>query len=181
MVKVWHAKEAVVKLDLAGNVAVTTAAALDTFFGSTATSVQGSMKDITITEPMSDMEKLDFLGSDGLVMGSFQNAEIEEKPATLAEVSGTLILPGDEVTESLIYSAATSISTTHDRYRAGLATIRKLALLLNLDDGTDAVNFVFDNMIATQKDTKVTGSDGHFEISFTGKCLPSDFFIEFKR
>lgn len=169
--KVWFAKEAVVKIDLASNVTITTAAALDTFFGS-ATAIEGIMKDITITEPLPDVEKLDFHGTD---TGGYQNAELEDKPAIMAEISGTLILPGDEVIEKFLYDAGTAISTTHTRYSPGLAAIRPLALLLNLDDSTDECNYAITNARATARETSSTGADGHFETTFTLKCLPRDF------
>ena len=106
MAKVWFAKEAVVKIDLAANVTITTAALLDSFF-SGATAIEGVMKDITITEPFIDVDKIDLHGTDG---SGFQNGELEEKPAALCEISGTLILPGDEVIESFLYDAGTAVS-----------------------------------------------------------------------
>ena len=136
MAEIWHAKQAVVKMDLASNVTVTTAAALDTFF-SGGSAITGKMKDITITEPTPDMEKIDLLGED---TDAFQNAEAEEKPPVNAEITGTLVLDGDELIENFFYDAGTSIAGTHTRFRNGKAAVRKIAILLNLDDGTDEVN-----------------------------------------
>lgn len=175
--KIWHAKEAVVKIQLASATTITTSAALDTFFSS-GTAIAGVMKDISITEPMGDVDKLDLLGQD---TNGFQNAELEEKPAGMVEVTGTLILPGDEGIEPFIYSVGSAINGTHTRYTAGYATRRKLALLLNLDDGTDEVNYAGNNMLPTARDSKVTGADGHFETTITLKCLPRDWYgPEFK-
>ena len=170
-VKVWKAAESVIKIDQAADVTLSASTVLDTAFAS-GTAIQGVMKDITVTEPIGDVEKIDLLGSD---TDGFQNAEIEEKPAGLVEIQGTAILPGDEVVESIIYGTGTS-ATTHTTYRAGKAVTEKLALLLNLDDGTDEVSYAGTNMRVTAKDVKVTGPDGHYEITFTFKCLPRDFY-----
>jgi len=172
---IWHARDAVVKL--ASSVTITTAAALDTFF-SAGTAIEGTMKDITLTEPASDVEKIDLLGEDA---NTFQNAEGEEKPYSMAELTGTLLLPGDEVIEDLIYPTGTAVGGTHTRYRPGQGTRKTPALLLNLDDGTDEVSFALDNCWLTAKEDSVTGADGHFEMSVTFKCLPRDFYgPEFK-
>lgn len=177
MANIWFAKNAVVKIDLSSNVTITGAAALDTFF-SGGSAITGQMKDISITEPKGDMDKIDLLGTDA---SGYQNAEAEEKPAVNGEVSGTLILDGDEVLESFFYDAGSAVAGTHTRYSPGLATVRKISMLLNLDDGTDEVNIALDNAYPTAKDMKVTGADGHFEITFTAKCLPRDFYgPEFK-
>ena len=170
MAKVWFAKETVCKVDLASNVTITDSAALDSFF-STATAIEAVMKDVSITEPMSKAEKIDLQGTD---TNDFQNAEMEEKPSNNAEISGTLILTGDETVETFFYDAGTAVAGTHTRYRAGKATVRKLAFLLNLDDGTDEVSYALTNVHITDKDTKITGADVHYEITFTGVCLPRD-------
>ena len=173
--KVWHAREAVIKL--AASTTITTAAALDTFF-SGGTAVEGVMKDITVTEPASDVEKIDLLGEDS---DTFQNAEGEEKPFGMVEISGTAILPGDEVIETFIYPTGTAIGGTHTRYRPGQGTRKKPSFLLNLDDSTDEVNYAGENCWLTAKDVKVTGADGHLEVTLTLKCLPRDWYgPEFK-
>ena len=54
-------------------------------------------------------------------------------------------------------------------------------MLLNLDDSTDEVNYAGTNMNVSAKDVKVTGADGHFEISMTFKCFARDWYgPEFK-
>jgi hypothetical protein len=177
--KVWFAKNAVIKLGLAANNTSvgSTASLLDAQFG-TATTITGIMKDIQVTEPMGDVDMLNFLGTDS---NGFQNAELEEKPAGIVEIQGTMILPGDEVVEDLIYDAATTIASTHSRYRAGKASKRSVCLLLNLDDSTDEVNYAGTNMLVAARGVKVTGADGHFEANVTFKCLPRDWYgPEFK-
>jgi len=178
MTKVWHAKEAVIKVDLNSAITITTAGALDTFFTGTVTgkTITGVMKDITITEPSIDVEKIDLMGN----TSSFQNAELEEKPASMVEVSGTAILPGDEVSESVFYPTVDGPSG-FTRYQPGQSSITKVALLLNLDDSTDEVSYAGVNMVVSARESKVTGPDGHFEVTWTLKCLPKDWFgPEFK-
>ena len=136
MAEIWFASDTVFKLDLASNVTITGAAALDTFFSS-ATAIEGKTKDVTITEPMRDAAKIDLQGTDS---GGYQNAEMEEKQGDNAQIEGTLILDGDELVESFFYDAGTAVAGTHTRYKAGLAAIRKLAFLVNLDDSTDEAN-----------------------------------------
>jgi len=172
--KIWHAREAVIKVD--ANPTITTAAALDTFFSGTA--ITGIIKDVTLKMPSSDVEKIDLHGEDS---GSFQNAELEEKPYGMAELSGTAVLPGDEIVEILFFPTGTTISTTHTRYRPGTGTRKTPSILINLDDGTDEVSYALDNCFVTVDEVKTTGADGHWEFTFTAKCLPRDFYgPEFK-
>ena len=175
MTKVWKAREAVIKF--AASTSIDGTAVLDSFF-SGGTAVEGVIKDLTITEPQSEVDQIDFLGED---TNGFQNVEGEEKPYGMVEVSGTAILPGDEVLETFFYPAGTTIATTHTRYRSGTGTRPRPSILLNLDDGTDEVSFAGESFWITAKDTKIAGADGHFEVTFTAKCLPRDFYgPEFK-
>jgi len=173
----WFPKNTVVKIDLASNVTITTAAALDTFF-SGSTAIQGTMKESSGTEPVADADKIDLHGTDA---NGFQNQELEEKTPPLTELEFTLILTKDENIEAFIYDAGTAIAGTHTRYRAGKATLRPLAVLFNLDDGTDEINWAGTNMLATAKDFKPTAADGHWEVTFGVKCLAKDWYgPEFK-
>lgn len=175
--KVWSACEAVIKIDSAADVTITESAALDTFFSS-GTAIEGIAKDISVTEPIGDADKIDLLGAD---TNGFQNAELEKKPAGLVEISMTAILPGDEVAMAELFGAGTAIDTTHTRYTVGKCSKTSIALLINLDDGTDEVNYAGTNLYVTAHDVKVTGADGHFEVSMTLKGLPRDWYgPEFK-
>lgn len=172
--KVWFPKESTIKLDLASNVTITSAAALDTFF-SGGTAIEGTVKDITFTESVGDVEQLNFHGSTSREDGvSFQNAEFEEKPPGLGEVGVTAILSDTGL--GFIYDNSVAISSTHTRHTSGGSTRVKKAVLLNLTDGSDEMNIAADNAILTAKDTKSTGSDGHFEVTFTIKALPRDWY-----
>lgn len=169
-VKVWKAREGEIKM--AADPTITTAAVLDSFF-SGGTTISGIIKDVSVTEPASDVDQIDLVGEDA---SGFQNAEGDEKPYRMGEISGTAILPGDEVMEDLIYPTGTAIAGTHTRYRPGTGTRKRPAFLVNLDDGTDEVSFVLDNCWLTEKGDKITGADGHWEFTFTAKCLPRDFY-----
>ena len=170
MTKVFFPKEGTIKMDASASVSLTAATVLDTAFAS-ATNVTGQFKDISINLPVGDVEKIDLIGT----TTSFQNAELEEKPAGLCEISGTIIIPGDELMESEIFGNGTSASGTHTTYQSGLATRTKIAILLNCDDGTDEVNFAVTNAVVTEYNPSMS-SDGHLEASVTFKCLPKDAF-----
>ena len=157
-------------MDAIASVSLTAATVLDTAFAS-ATNVTGQFKDISINLPVGDVEKIDLIGT----TTSFQNAELEEKPAGLCEISGTIIIPGDELMESEIFGTGTSAGGTHTTYQTGLATRTKIAILLNADDGTDEVNFAVTNAVVTEYNPSMS-SDGHLEASVTFKCLPKDAF-----
>lgn len=177
MANVWFAKDTVCKVDLASNVTITTSAVLDSFFSS-GTAIEAVMKNVTITEPMRGSNPINLQGTDA---DGFQNAQMEETPGDgVAEIEGTLILKGDETVEAFFYDAGTTVAGTHTRYRAGLAAIRQLAFMVNLDDSSDELTVTMDNVFIDEKDITISGADGHYEINFSGKCLPRDFHAEFK-
>jgi len=191
----WKAQQGTVKVDLASNVTITTAAALDTFFGGTATTLSAYMKDITIVIPEGDIEQLNLMGFDS---AGLQNSELDQKAYGLAEISGTMILGHDELllgdvgstNEHLFFGTGTDIpsaGTTHTRYQAGkllasgLPARPESAWLLNLDDGTDEVNIVLDNAFVTKfGDVVLSDGDSHFEVAVTVKARANDFYMEFK-
>ena len=177
MAKVWKARETTVKIDEAADVTITELAALDTFFSS-GTAIEGKMKNVTIVVPEGDVEKIDLLGVD---TNSFQNAELDDKTFGLAEISGTLLVDSGEVLETFAYGTGTAISTTHTRYQAGDGNRPDVAILVNLDDGTFAVNIVLDNARITKLgDIRLDAPDGHWEVDYTAKCLPRDYYEEYK-
>lgn len=176
--KVWFAREASIKMALASAITISSTTALGVQFGSgTATAIAGIMKDITVTESVSEVDQIDLLGEDA---NGFQNVEGEEKPYGMVEVAGTMILPGDEVIETYIYDSSTT-SVGYTRYRQGNGTRKRVALLIDLSDGTDEVAYAGTNGWLTAKEVKVTGADGHFEATGTFKFLPRDWYgPEFK-
>lgn len=157
-------------------VSITDSAALDTFF-SGGTDFSGTIKDFTITPPEGDVEVTSFAGE---TADGFQNQRYDEKAYTDATIEGTMIVDNVEHLEQLAGGDGTSISTTHTRWQFGDGNrVDVGALLVNLDNGDDEVNVVLDNIIITQiGDITMTGTDGHWEMSFTGKCLAEDFYFE---
>ena len=197
----WRAPHAEVKIDLASNVTIAASAALDTFFGSTATTISAYMKNISVVVPEGDVEQINFLG----VTSSFQNSNLDQKPFGMGEVSGTLILKrptsADTYTEMLIDTPAAgnpthlffgegtdipAAGTTHRRYQAGSITTGDFdrpesAWLINITDGTEETNIVLDNAFVTKYgEVKIDGADGHWEVDVNVKCKNSDFYMEWK-
>jgi|TARA_Y100000310_G_C20380399_1_gene667818 hypothetical protein len=170
MTKVFFPKEGTIKIDATGDVSLSASTVLDTAFAS-ATTITGQFKDFSATAPTGDVDKIDLIGT----TSSFQNAELQENPAPLGEFSGTIIIPGDELMEGEIFGSGTAAGGTHTGYQPGLATRTKLAVLFNVDDGTDEVNFAIGDALITEY-SPTMGSDNHLEASVTFKCLPKDFY-----
>jgi len=174
MGKIWKAREVTVLFK--SSVTITTAAALDTFFGSS-TDITADLKEVTLKEPGYSPEMINELGE---AASGHQNADWDEKTYDAATIKGTLVMRGDEQLETLIYGAGTAISTTHHRYRPGDGNRLTPAILVRFDDSTDEVNFVFDNAHVKLGERKQT-ADGHAEYDFEATSLPADFYgPEFK-
>jgi len=171
MVNIFFAKEATVKIDATADVTISASTVLDTAFAA-ATAMTTQMKDVSIDGKMVTANMINLLGT----TSSFQNQEIEEVPPEMVEISGTLILPGDEVSEAELFGTGTAAGGTHTTYRMGKATVTKIAMLVNVDDGTDEVNFAGNLGIITEYAVKATGADGHFEVSFKAAFLPVNFY-----
>jgi hypothetical protein len=171
MVNIFFTKEATLKVDAAGDVSISASTVLDTAFASS-TAFTTQAKDVSIDTKPVTAAIIHLLGT----TSSFQNQEIEEKPPELVEISGTAVVPGDEVMELEIFGSGTSAGGTHTTYQIGKATTTKLAVLINADDGTDEVNYAGTNMLLIEYSPKTTGADGHFEFSFKFTCLARDFY-----
>mgnify|MGYP003131579370 CR=1 FL=1 len=177
MAKVWHAREAVIRIDASADIAIPAGAALDTVFGG-GTVITADLKGVEITEPEMAVDKIDLIGIDG---NSFQNAEVELKPAGMAKISGTFLLRGDETGFELEgYETSGAIGGTHTRYQRDGGTRKTPSFLVNLDDSTDEVNIVLHECYVTSFERKLTGADGHWEVTFEAMCLPKNFYVEFK-
>jgi len=171
MVTIFEAKRGTIKIDAAADITISASTVLDTAFAS-ATAITGQVKSIDIDTGVPDVEPVDLIGT----TSSFQNMELEEKPAKIVTVSLTVVLPGDEVSESEIFGSGTAAGGTHTTYRTGLATRTKLAWMYNLDDGTDEVNFAGTNARLAEEWTLKHTADGHAEVTFKLKCKPTDFY-----
>lgn len=176
----YHARNASAKysttaLTVSTTSTLATAASASTLF----TSV---LKDVTIVPPEGAVEKVDFLGE----TSGFQNALFEEKSYAAASISGTMVLSDAESVEILFGGTGTQIATnTYTRYQYGDSTTGKTrnkigAVFVGLSNGTNVMNFLLNNVMITKLgDVKPTGTDGHWERSFEGMCLPADYYEEF--
>lgn len=179
MVKVWRARETTVRITTALS-SVETTSALDAQVSTT--DFQGYLKNVTIAIPEGSVDKIDLLGE----TNGFQNAELDEKPYGLATISGTLVHPGDEVLETYYGgSSGTAVTGGYTRYQYGDSTATKtrqdVAILVNLDDGSQETNHLLNNAKITKLgDVTISGADSHWEQSFEAVCLPKDYYVEYK-
>jgi len=157
------------------------------FSAASAVAVTARMKNVTVSLPEGDVEIVQLLGE----TNSFQNAEIDEKPFGIAELSGTFIMKEDEFlfdnSKHLFFGSATAVGGTHSRYQPGKtdgsgAFARPTSSwLIKLDDGTDELMIVLHNATITKLgDIKLDSADGHWEFDVTVKCLPQDCYMEWK-
>jgi len=174
MGKIWQAREAVVKIDLASNVTIGTSAALDTFFSS-GTAMQGDLKEVSISGSEGAVEQIDLIGED---TNSFQNADKDKKPFGMVELTGKLVLRGDETIETFAYGTSVAVNGTHTRYQPGIR--QEVSVLINNDDATNEYSAVLDNADVTKMGDLALNADGHWERDFSITCLARDFYEEFK-
>lgn len=173
---IWFPRDSTIKIDATGDVTISNATVLDTAFAS-ATEVTAGQKGIIITPGMHSVEIIHLMGVTAQDTTEYQNAEMEEKPPGLVKIAGSIVHQKDESGYDLeIFGTGTAAGGTHTTYEPGKAAPTKCAMLLNLDDGTDEVNYAARNLVFTQYEVSSTGADGHFEISFEAYCLPKDFF-----
>jgi len=199
----WKPKDvAAVKVALSSTITITAAAALDTFFtGTTETydQLQAYMKDITVAVPEGSIELMNFLGVDSNYV---QNTALDEKPYTLAGISGTITIPKTnaggvtsndsdiETVEKFFFGDSTDIPTsspTHLRYQpAKLSSTgrKEISILVTFNNGQSGdnereINVVLDKAKITKLgDIKMTGADGNLEVEFNAVCRPNDFMYE---
>lgn len=171
MVQILWAKNGTFKMDAAADVTLSATTVLDTAFAS-ATAVTGQFKDLSVDAMNNDPDIIHLVGT----TSDFQNAEIDEKPPGLFTISGTLVLPGDEVMEAEALGSGSAAGGTHTTYRLGKASLTKVAFLINIDNSSEEVNFASTNSIVSKYSPKLGGADGHWEVDFELKCLPRDFY-----
>ena len=191
MVKVWQARECVIKIsDAIADASIDTSTLLDTEVAAAngVATITSNVKNVTISVPEGSVEKIDLLGESNSAAGDnndFQNAELDIKPWGMATITGTIVQPGDEVFETWALGAGTAIAATHHRYQYGGVAASKVrkecALLVNLDDATDEVNILLNHAYITKLgDKTISGADSHWEQSFEAVCLPKDYYEEYK-
>jgi len=162
------------------------------------------VKNLTITPPMSEVEKIDFWGSDALdtigsgvpVTGTFQHQALNEKSWTEAKMSGTAVFSHDELGSTTpagdsweVLFCGNGIDVADDpaftRYAYGdmnTASGQRLRvgnLIAIWNNGSGISNCGMANVIVTKMgDIKLTGADGHWEFDFEAVCLARDFALE---
>lgn len=138
----------------------------------------GIFKEVSVTGPEGDVSLTNYLGEDA---NGFQNADFEESAFSEAEITGTMVVDNEEILADIAFGSGTA-GTSHTLHQVGDGSRPTTgAILVNLDNGTDEASVVLNNIIVTQaNEISVTGSDGHWEMSFTAKCLPKDYYFEVK-
>jgi hypothetical protein len=172
MGKIWQAREVAVKIDTAANITVTQATALNTFF-SASTALEGSLKEVSCSGSEGDVEQIDLLGED---TNSFQNADKDKKPFGMVELTGKLVLRGDETIESFAFGTSLAVSS-FTRYQPGIR--QEVSVLVDNSDGTDRMSIVLDNADVTKMGDLALSADGHWERDFAVKCLARDYYEEY--
>lgn len=178
MVNVIHARNTEIKIGDALS-SVSTDSTLDDQM--TGTSITAYFKEVTITYPEMEVNKIDLLGKDS---EGFQNVALEKKPAGLGSISGTLVYYDDEVFENYLAGNGEQVPSgtpTHTRYRIGVDENREPCAILIQLQGQKEKNILFNNFIITKLgDVKTTGADGHYEVEIKGVSLPKDVYVEFE-
>lgn len=136
----------------------------------TATVVSTYMKDVTVTPPELEQDKIDTLGQNS---NGFQNAFVNENPAGMATLSATLIMQGTELFEDALTPINDGTSFTSYGYASSLSGTK--SLVVNFDDGTDKINIALKNAYIKVGDRKPSGTDGHWEQDIEAKCLPENY------
>ena len=162
------------------------------------------VKNITVSPPMSEVEKIDLWGSDSLdtigsgvpVSGTFQHQALNEKSWSEARVTGTAVLSHDELGETtpagdswqVLFSGngldvADNPAFTRYVYGDMNTTSQQRLRVGNLifvwNNGSGIANASMANVIVQKMgDIKLTGVDGHWEFDFEAVCLAKDFAME---
>lgn len=181
--KVWRARETKALIADASEVTISASSDLYTTVDGAASkfAFEGLMKNVTVTEPEGDAEKVDLLGVDA---NSFQNAELDLKPYGVATLTGTLLHQSQYAANGLLEEwagSATTVATSYHRYQLGNNTRTPCTIVVQLSDGTKEANIALDNAIITKLgDRKIGAADGHWEQEIKVVCLPRDYYVEYK-
>lgn len=170
----FHARKAVVKI--AADITIPAADSFEPAF-SGGTAIEGYMKDVSITPPEGAVEMEAMLGEG---TSGHQHAMFNESAYEPAEVSGTLVVPEEDLLHEMVYGAGDSAGT-HTQWRPGDGSRpTDYAVLVKLDNGVDEYEILLNNVVANFGDVSLTGADGHFEVEFTATCLPVDYYERYK-
>ncbi len=162
------------------------------------------VKNLTLTPPMSEVEKIDLWGSDSLdaigagvpATGTFQHQALAEKSWTEAKVTGTAVFSHDELGSTTPDGNSFEVMFSNSgldvadippftRYTYGdMVTGGKLRILVGnlifvFNNGVGISNVAMANVVVTKMgDIKATGADGHWEFDFEAVCLAKDYVLE---
>jgi hypothetical protein len=161
------------------------------------------LKDITVTFPEYEYEKIDCIGNTaqtvganaqtlgtatGVVAGNFQNQAVQATSVGMWMVKGTQVMTGDEQVQDIIgLPAGQAITGGYTRYAIGKMetsgadnrqTVSSYRLYLN--NGSEEATVVVTNVYVKLGEIKPTGADGHWEREFELMCLAKDGALEFK-
>lgn len=176
----FHAKRASFKYRLTPLTVGLTSSLAEQFTSST--TITGTIKDLSITPPVGDVEQENFLGSDA---NGFQHARFNESAFESAEISGTLTVEGFGTLHELfggdgVELSGTALTDEYERYQYGNDSRKVGAILVELNNGKEYAAFLLNNLVITSVgDISPTDTDGHWEMEFEGKCLPKDYHEEF--
>lgn len=173
----------------ASAVTVTDSATILSLF-TASTDIYNKAKNIVITPPMGEIEKIDMIGETASTLEptlTFQNNLVEEKSWTFARISGTLMLDGncdEDIFDLMITGAGVSEPTTFKRHQYGASDSGNTrvvgSIMVHFPMGaTTLKSILFNNFYLTKLgDIKSTGSDGHLERDFEGTCTPDNYLEE---
>ena len=162
------------------------------------------VKNMVLTPPMGEVEKIDLWGSDSLdtigsgvpVTGTFQHQCLVEKSWTEAKVTFTLVFSHDEAgittpngnsLETLFHNAGIDVAdspaftkyTYGDLLSTGVPRLLVGNLIFVWNNGAGIKNCAMAAVIVTKMgDVKPTGADGHWEQDCEAVCLAQDFAME---
>jgi len=164
-----------------------------------------SVKNVTVTPPKLEFNKIDCMGNlqqtiganaetvgtaTGLTPGYWQCQALIPTSVTETKVTGTLVLVGDEqFIDSLGLGTSQAITDTpaFTRYAVGDLTTGKAyaqtfigSTRWYLNNGSEALNLLMTNAKVTIGEIKTTGADGHWEVDFECIGLAHNWAIEFK-
>ena len=194
-----HARNAVLHADISA-ITFASATSLDQSQGG---ATIFKVKNLNITPPMSEVEKIDLwgedlldtIGSNVLVTGTFQHQAVDEKSWTLARVTFTLVMSGDEAGSTTpngdsletLFHGSSQIDVADvpafTRMVYGDSTTSARIVVGNLgfvwNNGTQIKNCQMSKVIVTKMgDMKPTGADGHWEQDCEAVALHNNFTIE---
>ncbi len=181
---VVRVQRAIVYTDVDGVTVSTSATLLSLFSG-----VFNKAKNITITPPKGDVEKIDLIGETASALGNtltFQNYLLEEKSFQLGKIAGTILFDINEDNfDTMAGGAGTGVVTnsyTELQYGASDSSKTRLAgaVLVLFKHGAGIREVLVNNALIMLGDIKGTSADGHVERDFEIVCAPENFHDRFK-